>query len=213
MAREVQYVTQGSRSGIYLTDYQDLLVELNRIQPTLVKQLQKDYRKIAKQPKLAIQNKIPDKVPLSGFIPVVKPGRLTWGANYQNKNKNVNAVAVQTPKDTRAPRTFRKYKTDAASIARLKVENAGVVLADMAGKNNSYTGKYLRTRQYDYSRSRTGKRTHAIRGQGVQMIRNLPGKPSRYVWPAVEQSMPKVRADSKMVLQKAFSIINRRMVS
>jgi hypothetical protein len=213
MAQEVQYVTKGQRSGIYLTDYQDLLRELNRIQPTLVKQLQKDYRKIAKQPKLAIQNKIPDKPPLSGFIPKAKPGRVTWGANYQNKNKDVNAVAVQTPKDTRAPRTFRKYKTNAASIARLKVENAGVVLADMAGKNNSYTGKYLRTRQYDYSRSRTGKRTHAIRGQGVQMIKNLPGKSSRYIWPAVEQSMPKVRAESKLVLQKAFSVINKRMVS
>jgi hypothetical protein len=213
MAREVQYVTKGSRSGIYLTDYQDLLFELNRIQPTLVKQLQKDYRKIAKPVKLSIQNKIPDTAPLSGFIPKAQPGRVTWGANYQNKNKNVNAVAVQLPKDTRAPRTFRKYKTNAASVARLKVENAGVVLADMAGKNNSYTGKYLRTREYDYSRSRTGKRSHAIRGQGVQMIRNLRRKSSRYVWPAVEESMPRARAESKLVLQKAFSIINKRMVS
>jgi hypothetical protein len=213
MAQEVKYVTKGQRAGVYLTDYQDLIRELNRVQPTLVKQLQKDYRKIAKPVKLSIQNKIPEKYPLSGFMPKVQPGRVTWGANYQNKNKDINAVAVQTPKDTRAPRTFKKFKTNAASIARLKVENAGVVLADMAGKNNSYTGKYLRTREYDYSRSRTGKRTHAIRGQGVQMIKNLPRKSSRFIWPAAEAAMPRAKAESKLVLQKAFSIINKRMVS
>lgn len=213
MAQEVKYVTKGQRAGLYLTDYQDLIRELNRIQPTLITQMRKDYRKLAKPVKLSVQTAIPDTAPLSGFIPKVQPGRVTWGANYQNKNKNVNAVAVQLPKDTRAPRTFRKYKTDAASIARLKVENAGVVLADMAGKNNSYTGKYLRTREYDYSRSRTGKRTHAIRGQGVQMIRNLRTKSSRYIWPAAESGITRAKSEARLVLQKAFSIINKRMVS
>lgn len=225
MAGEVQYVTKGGRAGLYITDYNDLIRELNRVQPTLVKTLQKDYRKIAKPVQTAVKGAIPASPPTSGihrnrpnssrsgFYPVAKPGRLTWGANYQNKNKAVKSVLIQTPSPAKAKRVFSRYKTSTFSIARLKVDNAGVVLADMAGKTNKDTNKHAFTREYDYSLSKTGKRRHRINGQGVAMIRALGGRASRYAWPSAEKALPRAKTESKFVLQKAYSIINRRMVS
>jgi hypothetical protein len=216
MAREVQYVTKGGRSGLYLTDYNDLIKELNRVQPTLVKQLQRDYRKIAKPVKTAIQNVIPLTPPLSGFTPKTQPGRVTWGANYQNKNKDIKDILVQTPSPKKAPRTFSRNKTDVASVGRLMVQNAGVVLADMAGRTGNDINKYAFTREYDYSRSRTGKRKHRVNGQGRIMINRLNKRlgrnASRFIYKGVDASRPKAIAQSKLVLQKAFSVINKRMV-
>ena len=220
-----RFVTQDNRSGLYLTDYNDLIRELNRVQPTLVKQLQKDYKKIGKPVQTAVKGAIPTSPPTSGihrnkpsstrsgFYPVVVPGRLTWGANYQNKNKSVKSVLIQTPSPNKARRSMSRYKATSFSIARLAVDNAGVVMADMAGKTNKYTNKYSITREYDYSRSPTGRRKHKINGQGRAMIRALGGRASRYVWPSAEKALPKARAESQIVLQRAYSIINKRMVS
>jgi len=225
MAREVSYVTKGQRSGLYLTDYNDLIRELNRVQPTLVKGLQKDYRKIAKPVQSAVKTGIPVAPPTSGihrktpqrtrsgFYPVVQPGRVTWGANYQNKSKPVRSVLIETPSASKAPRTMKRFKTGSFSIARLRINNAAVVLADMAGATGKDIDKYSETREYDYSRSRTGKRRHRINGQGRAMIKALGGKASRFTWPSAEKALPKAKGEVKVVLQKAYSIINRRMVS
>lgn len=231
MAQDVRFIPSAARPkdnrpGIYLTDYNELIRELNRVQPTLVGQLQKDYKQIAKPVQTVVKSGIPADEPTSGrhvsrpqntrsgFIPIAKPGRLTWGANYQNNNKQVKSVLIQTPSEKKAKRTYSKNKTDAASIARLKVDNAGVVLADMAGKSGKYINKRPRTREYDYSRSKTGKRTHRINNQGSGMIRALDkkGKASRFVWPSAEKALPKAETQSRLVLQKAYSVINRRMV-
>lgn len=225
MAREVSYVTKGQRTGLYLTDYNDLIRELNRIQPTLVKGLQKDYKRIAKPVQTAVKTGIPVAPPTSGihhknpqrnrsgFYPVVMPGRVTWGANYQNKSRPVRSVFIETPAVSKASRTMKRFGTGAFSVARLRVNNAAVVLADMAGSSGKYIDKYPRTREYDYSRSKTGKRRHRINGQGRAMIRALGGKPSRFAWPGANKALPKAKAETKTVLAKAFTVINRRMVS
>lgn len=225
MAGEVQYVSKGSRAGLYITDYNELIRELNRVQPTLVKQLQKDYKKVAKPVQTAVKGAIPVNPPTSGihrnrpsssrsgFYPVAVPGRLTWGANYQNKNKPVKSVLIQTPSPNKARRAFSRYKTTSFSIARLAVDNAGVVLADMAGKSNKYTNKNAFTREYDYSLSKTGKRRHKINGQGRAMIRALGGRASRYAWPSAEKALPKAKAETKIILQSTYSVINRRLVA
>jgi hypothetical protein len=231
MAQVVRYVSKESRpkdrrSGLYLTDYNELIRELNRVQPTLINQMKKDYRKIATPVQRAVRNGIELDPPTSGrhvskpqntrsgFIPLAKPGRLTWGSNFQNRNKPVKSVLIQTPSEKRAKRVYSKNKTDAASVARLKVENAGVVLADMAGKTGEWINKKPRTKSYKYSRSKTGERTHRINNQGRGMIKalNKKGKPSRFVWKAAETALPKAERDAKQVLSKAIAVINKRMV-
>jgi hypothetical protein len=43
--------------------------------------------------------------------------------------------------------------------------------------------------------------------QGTLFIRALGGKPSRYVWPAVERQLPAVEAEVRMVLDKYAKIV------
>jgi hypothetical protein len=228
VASKVKFVTQGQRSGLYLTDLRDLNRELRMIQPTLVKQMQADFKKIGEPMQADIKKKIPSDPPtsgihkkrrnnpVSGFAPRVIPGRLTWGANSQNNNIPVDSVNIQSISATKARKAMRKNPKNEASIARLQVNNAAVVMADMAGKSKKYINKRPVTREYPYSRSRTGRRVHRINGQGVYMIDALTrrnGKPSRFVWKAAEKSMPKVRMQTRMVLEKAYARINRKLSS
>jgi hypothetical protein len=228
VASKVKFVTQGQRSGIYLTDFQQLNRELRIIQPSLVRQLQSDFKRIAKPVQTDVKQAIPISPPtsgihkkkpqrtVSGFYPRVQPGRVTWGSNYQNKNIPVKSVKIETPSATSARRAARRSKNNVASIARLRIDNAGVVLADMAGRTGKDINKYQRTRVYDYSRSPTGKRSHRINNQGRAMIRALDaryGRSSRFVWKAADKSLGKVRVQSRMVLEKAYARINRKLSS
>jgi hypothetical protein len=231
VASKVKFVTQGQRSGVYITDFRELNRELRIIQPSLVRQLQSDFKRIAKPMQADVKNKIPvnpgevtsgihKKKPqrtTSGFYPRVVPGRLTWGANTQNNNIPVNSVKIQSISATKARRAMRKNPKNEASIARLRIDNAAVVMADMAGKSKKYINKRPITRQYPYSRSRSGQRQHRINNQGIFMIRALDNKAghgaSRFVWKAAEKSMPKVRAETRMVLEKAYARINRKLSS
>jgi len=217
-------VTRGQRTGLYLTDYRDLIRELNRVQPSLSRELQRDFKRIAQPAQIAVQNKIPYDPPtsgihkrrrqstVSGFYPRVIPGRLTWSANGQNNNVPVKSVKIETPSSYKASKAMRRNPQGVASIARLRVDNAAVVLADMAKK----PGKQGMTREYYYSRSRTGKRRHFNNGQGVGMLGALTrryGKPSRFAWKGAEEAMPKVRAQTRQVLGAAYEKINRRLAA
>jgi hypothetical protein len=218
-------VQQGNRAGLYLTDYRDLIRELNMVQPSLVKQLQRDYKVIAKPVQKAVQTSIPINPPtsgihkkrpqrtVSGFYPRVVPGRLTWGANTQNNGKPVRSVKIETPSAARAARAMRRAKTNVSSIARLRVDNAAVVMADMAGRSGKWINKRSRTSEYPYSRSATGYRRHKINNQGRGMIKALGSKGSRFIWPAADRSMPQVRIQTNQTLQKAYNSINRRMAA
>jgi hypothetical protein len=218
-------VQNGNRAGIYLTDYRDLIAELNRVQPSLVKQMQKDFKVIAKPVQTAVKTAIPSSPPtsgihkkrpqrtVSGFYPRVVPGRLTWGSNTQNRNKPVKSVLIETPSVAKAARAMRRAKVGAASIARLRVDNAAVVMADMAGKTGKYVNKRRQTNEYKYSRSASGTRRHRINNQGRGMIRALGGRSSRFVWPAAERAIPKTFAQTNASLQKAYTVINRRMAA
>lgn len=228
MAQKVKYVTQGQRSGVYITDFRELNRELRKIQPSLVRQMQSDFKRIAKPMQADVKKSIPTEPPTSGvhkkrpqrtnsgFVPITIPGRLTWGANSQNKNIPVDSVNIQSISATKARRAMRKNPKNVASIARLQVDNAAVVMADMAGKTGRDINKKSFTGDYKYSRSKSGKRRHRINNQGIGMISALTrrhGKASRFVWKAAEKSLPKVQAESRMVLEKAYARINRKLSS
>jgi hypothetical protein len=218
-------VQQGNRYGLYVTDYRDLIRELNRIQPSLVKDMQKEYKVIAKPVQSAVKTAIPSNPPtsgihkkrpqrtVSGFYPRALPGRETWSSNAENKNIPVKSVLIQTPSATKASRNARRF--GAASIARLAVRNPGLVIADMAGKTNKVTGKKPLSRKYKYTK-RNGsvyERQHRLNGQGRAMIRALGGTSSRYIWPAAERAVPATFNKTNAVLQRGYDKINRRMAS
>ena len=223
-------VTKGNRSGLYITDYEDLIRELNRIQPTLVVQLRKEYRQIAKPVQTAVKSAIPLDPPTSGvhkkkpqkttsgFRPVTVPGRLSWGANSQNRMKQARSVGIQTFSGMRARRNMKYNKMTVGAIARLKVDSAATVVADLAGSSRKYVDKNSVTREYTYSRSATGKRIHKINGQGRSMIealnrRNGSSTRSRFVYPAAEKSIPTILPKVNSALQRAYDKVNREMAS
>jgi hypothetical protein len=223
-------VTKGNKSGIYVTDYQDLIRELNRISPTLVTQLRKEYRQIAKPVQTAVKSAIPLNPPtsgvhkkkrqntVSGFYPRTIPGRLSWGANSQNRMREARSVAIQTFSATRAKRSMKYNRMSASSIARLKVDSAATVMADLAGSSRKYIDNKSVTREYSYSRSATGKRIHRINGQGRAMIQALSRRTSgngrsRFVYPAADKAIPSVLPKMNSALQRAYDKINRRMLT
>lgn len=220
-------VTKGQRTGLYITDFQELSRELRSIQPSLVNQMQADFKRIAKPVQTDVKQGIPISPPtsgihkkrpqntVSGFTPRVIPGRLTWGANSQNNSTPVRSVKIETPSATKARKALRKGN-GVASIARLRVDNAAVVMADMAGRSGKYVNKRPITREYKYSRSASGVRRHRINGQGRAMIRALDsrhGKSSRFVWKAADKSVGKVQKETRIVLEKAYAKINRKLSS
>jgi hypothetical protein len=221
----VEVITRDNRTGVYITDYRDLIKIMRQTEPQLLTQMRKEFRKIARPmvkdvkrgiektpPTRGIHLKRPQKT-VSGFHPVVIPGRLTWGANAQNKNKKVDAVYTRSPR----VKTRLQNKATMTSIARVEVHNAAVIMADMAGSSNEWVNKKPMTREYMYSqRGRTIMRKHRINGQGRAMINALTqakGKASRFVYPAAESSMPQVRYAALNVLRRGFDKVNMNLRS
>jgi len=214
-----KFQVRNDRAGLYITDYQELIREMKRIQPSLVTSLQNDFKRIAKPVQNNVENAIPLTPPtsgihrkrpnssVSGFYPRVVPGRLTWGANSQNKNIPVRSVKIEQPNAYKARRNMSRNKTNTSSIVRLRIDNPAVVMADMAGRSGAWINKRKITNEYKYSRSRSGVRRHKINNQGIGMIRGLHSRASRFVWPAADKSRSAVNAQTKLVLQRAYTSI------
>jgi hypothetical protein len=216
----VQLVSRGNRSGVTVTDYRDLIKTLNKIDPALTRQMRKDFRIVGKPLARAVSQAIPGSAPtsgihvhgsknVSGFKPLTVPGRLTWGANKQNGNKSPKHTLVKLPR----VKTSKRGKYTVSSIVRVDVDNAAVVMADMAGASGKYINKRPLTSEYNYSRSATGKRRHRVNNQGRGMIRalNKVHKPSRWIYPSAEQSLSSIRLQAIGVLGKAYKQINEEL--
>jgi hypothetical protein len=231
----VEVISRDKRTGVYITDYRDLIKIMRQTEPDLLREMRKDFRKIS-QPMVRDVKRGIDKEPptrgihlkrpqnsVSGFHPVVIPGRLTWGANSQNKNKKVDAVYTKSPR----VKTRLMNNATMTSIARVEVHNAAVIMADMAGSSNEWVNKKSITRPYLYSggghhvgkygskRQLITMRQHRINGQGAAMIRalNAKRKASRFVYPAAEASMPQVRYAALNVLRRGFDKVNMNLRS
>lgn len=211
---------------IAFTDYRDLIKELRKIDPSYANQLRRNFKRIAKPIQTSVSKVIPKKHPtsgihvrgaknVSGFKPVVVPGRLSWSANAQNGNVQPRHVVVRLTKQ----RSFRKLADiGKMSIVKVEVDNAAVVMADMAGRSRKYINKKSITRQYPYSRSATGSRRHRINYQGVGMIKALnrgkniqQAEASRWIWPTANKQLPMVQKEIDTAIADANRLINERM--
>jgi hypothetical protein len=225
-----QLITRDDRSGVLVTDWRDLVKTMKSIDPTLVKQMRKDFRAVGRPTARAVSRAIPNNPPtsgvhkrgsknVSGFAPIIVPGRLTWTANSQNGSKKPNHTIVKLPR----LRTKFKNGATVSSIVRIDVDNAAVVMADMAGRSGKWVNKRSITRPYHYSRGNIHQvnskggvdrmRQHRINGQGRGMIRALDKihKPSRWIWPAADAQLPTTRYEAIKVLSKAYNQINQQL--
>ena len=212
---------------IAFTDWRDLLREINKIEPQYARDLKRNFKKIATPMRFAVSRAIPKTHPtsgvhvrgaknVSGFAPVVVPGRLSWSANAQNGNIQPRHTVIRLTK----ARSFKKIgQYGQMSIVKVEVDNAAVVMADMAGRSKKWVNKRPMTREYEYSRRGVRvKRKHRINGQGMGMIRALnrgqgilKGDASRWIWPTANKHLPHVRYQINDLIRKANKFINERM--
>lgn len=208
--------------AVYLGDYRNTMKQLALIEPTVRTDLRREYRRISKPGQQAVRKAISNKPPtrgihlnrskqtVSGFYPIVIPGRVTWGTGKPAKSVTI---------ETRLPRLRVKGFN---SIVRLRVGSAATVIADLAGSSRKYINKRPVTREYEYAGpmrgvplGTRGTRKHRINGQGLGMIKGLNlwkrGR-SRVVYPAFDKAAPQIRQEALAVLMATTMKINKRLI-
>jgi hypothetical protein len=191
-------VKTGDRVEIAITDWRFLIRATRKIDPELVEKFKKNAKRIGRPVEKAVQSGIPNRFPISGMEPKVIPGRMSWGAV-------IPAKATELQVDTR-------MRKKGKSIVSVWVNSPATAMADVAYQLGKRDGKL--TREYNYSRSATGKRRHRVNGQGSGMVvalnkaRLKSRDPSRMVWPSAEKALPAVNAEMYTLIQQTSSRIN-----
>ena len=207
-----------------VTGYRQMLTDLRRIEPDLVKEMRREVRVIANPLRSAIKTSIPKQAKLSHMREFTKSGaksigRLAWGAG---KPANYTSLDLKKP---------NRKKKEGTSLARILVSSPATVMADMAGRSGKYigarpyaaatkrnayvipSGKYKGDLGYAYRYPNgviAGRKHRNTGGQGRGMIENLGGKPSRYVYSAVERSLPAARFEIRKIVNEYAVKVNRR---
>lgn len=206
-------VSQGS-VRLEITNWQEVMRTLIKLDKDYVRELRKDFKAIAKPVQQSIKKAIPSKAkpPLSQMRQV-HFGRLAWGTTYGNKPKPTKSVLIQLP-NTRA----KKYKgVDAIAITRLQVGSAAVVLTDMAGRKGYTKGRRGMTPEYDYMYTINGvkvpgKRKHRVVplafAKGLAKAKYLQQRgASRFVWPSAMKALP----DAQRKMDQKITEVNRKI--
>lgn len=197
MARTLK-VNASDRVEIQITDWRFLIRETRKIEPALVEKFKKNAKRIGRPVEKAVQQGIPKRAPIRGMQPKVIPGRMTWGAVLP-------ARATELKVDTRMRKRGK-------SIVSVWVNSPATAMADVANKVGDRSGRL--TREYDYSRSPTGKRRHRINGQGSGMVVALnkaglkKSDPSRMVWPSAEKAIPAVNIEMYALIDQTANTLN-----
>lgn len=179
-----------------ITNWNEVMKQLRDLDKDYIKELRKDFRRIAKEPQRLVKAAIPGRsqLPLSGMRQV-HFGRLAWGSRFGAGAKPSKSVLIQTP-NTRS----RRYKKTDAPIVRLLVQSPATVLTDMAGRRQGMKGRKGLTPEYDYMYTIGGKKVPGKRRHRVvpgaflkglsQAKRMSQPRASRMVWPAMEKALP-----------------------
>lgn len=206
----------GGDGGVRLeiTNWNEVMKVLVKLDKTYVKELRTSFREIAKPVQAEVKKAIPSKAkpPLSG-MKQVHFGRLAWGSSYGKGAKPSKSVLIQTP-NVRS----RKYKNVDIAIARLLVQSPATVLADMAGRANNTKARRGMSVEYDYMYTINGtkvpgRRKHRVSpynflGSMSQAESTLKNSASRFIWPAAEKALPKARAQIDAKISEANIKVN-----
>lgn len=209
----------GGSAGVRLeiSNWNEIMKVLVRLDKDYVKELRKDFKEIAKPVQDSIRKAIPSraKPPLSQMRQVYF-GRLAWGTRFAGTGPNpkpAKSVLIQTPNT----RSKKARKFDTYAIARLQVGSPATVLFDMAGRANYSKGRKGYTPLYDYmytvgGKKIPGKRRHKVTPLAfAKGLSNATGgiqpRASRVIWPAAERALPAARAK----VDKKISEVNLKV--
>lgn len=164
----------------------ETLAEIKKIDEKLYWEAVNQMKAAAKPLESALGLEFPVNAPMSGMN---HKGRTGW------KRPKINS------------KFGGKKGKDADEWGLLKVIVAGATpqMIDMAKTPNNG----VRTRSYNY---KGGKRSHKVNGQGDQMIQNLGGNPSRYIWPTADAFRPMVTRALLQAIEEVSRIVNKNLV-
>jgi hypothetical protein len=156
--------------------------ELKALEPGLVRAMQKEAKAIAKPGADKVKAMIPSVAPLTGKDG--HSGMLNRGRLGWNVGVRANKVSVKYS-------TKRSRVSGTTSLVSIRVESAVASMMDIAGKGHS-----------------AGNRTAA----GIVMISKLKEKgASNFAWPAVEQEIPSMAAEIRLILNKYADMVSRKL--
>ena len=201
MAENISIKT-GDRTEILVTDWRFLIRETRKIEPKAIAQFKKNALAIGRPVDNAVKKGISTRHVIRGMKPKVIPGRTSWGGN------NVPVKQTRLQVNTKI---YKKGK----GIVSVWVDSPAVAIADMANRR----GPNKITREYEYSRSATGKREHRVNGQGSAMVQALRASTrvkkrdiSRIVYPSAEKALPQVNAKMIGLIESMSQRINAEIV-
>jgi len=176
----------------------EIVKALKELEPGMKNAMVKEMRQVAAPANTAIKGVIPKVNP---FISSVRPvantrGRLGWGVK----------VAADTVKPSFKTKASKKFAV--TSLVSIVVSSPATALADVAGKGSGAVLNPV-TKSYSY---KGGSRTHRTTTQGQKMIKHLKSRrASNFVYPAAEKSLPMVKAEIKLILERYAAKVNRKL--
>lgn len=197
-------VKNNSRMEIEITDWRFLAKELRKVEPRVMSRFKREAKQIGKPVENAIKKAVPNKIDVRGMQPKVIPGRMAWGSGVSARK---TSMVINT----------KSYKRKGTSIVSIWAWSPALAMLDMAKKIGKANGGD--TREYPYSKSRTGFRRHRINGQGRGMLEAVGqskklqrvDRPSRIVWPAAWKAIPEVNAEMNKFIESEARKINAEM--
>lgn len=161
----------------------ETLRELNKIDPLLRRELNKDIRSILKPLLNDINQGIPQSPPLSGMA---HNGRTGW-------SKRKNAIIKI---DSRKPRKNLNQPKQSVlvNVVRISTQGAPVAIVDMAGKSGGSKSR----RETKYQRPRFGSL--------------LPGEPSRFMWSKAGGALPMLEREMSATIKTVVFRANQQLM-
>jgi len=178
------------------------LKELNKIAPTLRRQITKDYIQIMQPVTNTVQKIIPTIPPVSGMAKgwKTKSGAEMLPASGWNGNK---AQKLLKPKiNTRKVKEFQGQTENVGTFGVVLKGNVNTIF-DMAGrKSRGNTDVFSRVGSH-------GRRVGTVGGpQLIAMLQGRYGGASRAVWAGYERSKNEVDREMEKLVQRVMDLVN-----
>lgn len=203
--------------ALTMADIKKVQRDLREIEPSLLRDMRKEIKKIARPVEQRMKANIPQRPPMSGMGGVVKykngnyainEGRLRWDGQGLNPTTGKMTKKFQPNATTVSQAGRATGRSLTTPLVKIIMQSAPVSMVDMAGRVNQ--GRPI-SREY-VIRLRNGelqKRRHKVTTQGRQFLANLPGRASRYGWPALERQLDAVEREIDQVIAKYYRRANR----
>jgi hypothetical protein len=210
------YSGTNSAVKVYASDWRVFVRELNKIDPQHIKDLKKRWKEIAEPARSSVKDELKSVGTAGPMRGMRHGGRTGWGTNYGStggpvsgaKRKAYNNVSISA---------LTRNKKGSTGIARLRVQSAGVVLADLARKHGSRaTTRMYKIREFGGPEV---MRTHEIQPIAVQeFLHNLGAvvkpskrKKSRNVYPGFDKSLPAVSAQARKAIEETIRSVEKNI--